>query len=229
MKYHVAEDNWFVTGGPRTGKSTLVKRVLLPEAPRFVVLDRKGEYGNQGLTFSSFPEARRYFDNHHEGRMRLVFQNPETTPSIALARYVYHAQKELALPKTVLVYEEAWRFSGGGQGGFKKAPTEIAVDPETGTPVLQRVFTEGNTYGLISLVVTQNPARCPVQMRDTAMKRVGFRSKRLPSDLETEDFNADRLRELEKCPHDRTPIKGTHYLTEPAEMDVRSSWRSDVT
>lgn len=229
MAHAIAEDNYFVTGAPRTGKSTIVKRVLLPEAPRFVVFDRKAEYGAHGCVFRDFGAARRYFDRHREGRMRLVLQDPDTDSAVAMARYVFHAQRELELPKVVLVFEEAWRFKGGGQGGFTKTPAEIAVDPETGTPVLQRIFTEGNSYGIVALVISKNPARVPVQMRDTAMKRIGFRTKRLPSDLETPDFNVEALRDLEKCPHDRTPIKGTHYLTEPAEMDVRASWREDVS
>lgn len=221
-----AEYAWWFQGSPRAGKTNLVKR-LLQRTPRYVVLDRKGEYGDVGgiSTRSEWPGVSAALQAAADGGpLRLAVQSRTSPLHLATMRYLWTIHRETDAPPTALVVEEAKDFSDPNRG-FIEEPESLAVSPD-GTTYQEKIYTEGLDYGLIPATVSQFPSQVARDVTKASVFRVSVRyDGALPPELRAA-FKGQRkeMANLEVVTPDTSPEKGTHYLTHPKDLELEEEW-----
>lgn len=224
MEHQSAEQHTCVFGTTRWGKSTLVKR-LLRRTRRFVVLERRPEYGDLGSVRTGFRSAVNYLQRHQTGRCRLIHRTPNMAEQLAMIRLLWtiHSAPGNREP-TALVIEEARDYSDPSSG-FISEPEAVAVGRD-GTPYQAKVYSEGLFHNLVALTIFQQPSMVSRKVTRASVWKVAVR---FTGGMSGDEFASlrrrrEKLASLKRITPDVRPTNGTHYLTDPPDLDLESEW-----
>ncbi|MFW6198663.1 MAG: hypothetical protein ACOC5E_02445 [Acidobacteriota bacterium] len=209
--------NVLVTGKKESGKTTLA-RELLRHTRRAVVLDRLGhDYPEVPAadTFEEFAGAYRHVRGDPAFQLRLT--DHRTGAHLAAMRLVSRLQEREELPPVGLFMEEASFYSSTGDL------------PD----VVDAVSSKGRHWRISTVVVTQRATQVHPLLFDNSDLVVTFRLRSFPQKIR-ELWPREELEEIKRLeeigPDDYrhgppVPVKGTHYLVDPPEVDVLERWR----
>lgn len=207
------------TGATGSGKTTLVREFILPELPRYLILDQEGSYRAHHETRDPEQLAKWFLLHGDSEEFRVSYMGDHEPGYLAAMAMAYESQSSRDAPPLAVVVDEAHLWSSSRQ-----LPREYGL-----------LVRAGRKHGIAVLSITQRDVDLHRDIRVNSALRVAFyQDSGFSSDFERSWF-ADRLEDVGslELPPDRKKAKrpeyGRHYLTDPPDVDPVEYYRKALT
>lgn len=203
-----------ITGQKGSGKTQMSNR-LIAAAPRALILDRMYEYEN-GPIFTDYAESLKHIARHWRApQFRTVMRYIHDDDYKNFFRFLAEtADRCPSLPVSVFV-EEA----------------DFFMSPHMIDPGLSYLYRYGRHFRINLVTIARGDTDIHRDAVQNADAFVVMRSRKFSREMR-EKFDAEeleRIRELDTLTPDVEPVKGTHYLTYPDDVDPFDLWRKVQT